>query len=765
MKNDNDTSIDKPRIIRTIILTAILFSFSNVFAELPQWDFDQDSDLRKWEPNAHLTNVVIEGGRLKAQAIDGDPFFYCRDIAFQAGPGQYVVIRMKADRPGIGELFWSGELEGRYSGLTEKKKIRFSIDGENDWQDIVLFPFWHTERTIRQLRLDVFNGSRFEIDWIRIMAWGDNRSPSRIHIWGLGGDISEWRIHPEASELFAPPIRIDVGDKNWVTVELKSGEEGIASILWACEKRHGLQSKQFRVRGDDQIHSYNIHMDDMPVWRDTIVAFGIRLPKSDNVQLKSIRLGDEPSGPGELEVNYFGFENGVNRAGRPCRLLAQIVNRGGSVQGIRGVHFYSTKGLNIISEPDRLLHEGLEHGERAEFVWEVLVEEAGSFEAHLSFKGKGFLPPRQSIQLKFSEAPHISDVNYIPEPKPVETDIDICGFYFPGWNSQEKWDCIHHTAPNRKPLLGYYDESNPECVDWQIKWAVENGISCFLVDWYWVQGRQHLTHWFEAYRKAKYRDFLKVAIMWANHNPPNTHSVEDWLRVTRHWIEHYFSMKSYYHINGKPAVFIWNPKGIRSDLGGSKIVRDAFHQSQELACAAGYRGITFVAMGYDFSVSHIRALHEEGYHNVTTYHEWGDRIDGGVSQKYFNFETVVQDSPAAWTKKEISSQTLEYYPLVDTGWDSRPWHGDKSMVIRGRTPALFERLLREAQSFCEVYDKPILILGPLNEWGEGSYIEPCTDFGFEMLEAIHNVFAKGNPASWPENISPSDVGLGPYDFP
>ena len=86
------------------------------------------------------------------------------------------------------------------------------------------------------------------------------------------------------------------------------------------------------------------------------------------------------------------------------------------------------------------------------------------------------------------------------------------------------------------------------------------------------------------------------------------------------------------------------------------------------------------------------------------------------------------------------------------------------MGVQGRTPALFERLLREAKSFCEVHNKPILILGPLNEWGEGSYIEPCTDFGFEMLEAIRKVFAMGGPASWPENVSPSDVGLGPYDF-
>ncbi|MBN2272524.1 MAG: glycoside hydrolase family 99-like domain-containing protein, partial [Sedimentisphaerales bacterium] len=101
----------------------------------------------------------------------------------------------------------------------------------------------------------------------------------------------------------------------------------------------------------------------------------------------------------------------------------------------------------------------------------------------------------------------------------------------------------------------------------------------------------------------------------------------------------------------------------------------------------------------------------------------------------------------------------------DTGWDSRPWHGDKSMVIQGRTPQLFEELLRQAKSFCEERGKTMLILGPVNEWGEGSYIEPCTEFGFEMLEAVRKVFATRVSTSRPVNVSPSDVGLGSYDFP
>lgn len=742
-----------------------LTSVGQLSTSLPKWEFDSERDVHVWQPNAHLNNTTIKDSALHARTINWDPFFLCRDVSIEARPHQYVVVKMRAGRAGIGELFWSGRLEGQYGGLTEEKKLRFSVSGENQWQEIVLLPFWHTERVIRQLRLDLYEGSDFEIDWIRIKEWGQNSPSSSVSVWDLGGDTSTWQVRPSASELFAPAIELNVSGKTWVAVELASDSGGMASILWACKDTPGLQSEEFPIRGDGKSHFYNVQMAGIPAWHNRLVAFGIRLPKEAKIRLNHIQIASEPFGPGELEVNYFGFENGVNRAGRPCKLLAQVVNRGGRGQGIRQVHLHVPTGVRILSEPNDLGHPGLEYGDVARFAWEITAEKPGRYPIHLSFSGKGQLPSDQKITLEFTEAPSIPRAVYVPKPRPIKTDIDICAFYFPGWESTAKWDCIRKVAPGRKPLLGYYDESKPECVDWQIKWAVENCISCFLVDWYWVQGRQQLTHWFEAYRKARYRDLLKVAIMWANHNPPGTHSTDDWLQVASHWIDRYFPLSGYYHIDGKPAVFIWDPKAIRKDLGSLQAVRKAFDKSQTLARNAGFGGITLIAMGYDFSESHIRTLKEEGYSGVTTYHEWGSGIDGQVTQKLFSYEDVVRQSPEAWKKKNEAADGLVYYPLVDTGWDSRPWHGYKAMVIQGRTPRLFEELLRQARTFSKENDKGILILGPVNEWGEGSYIEPCTELGFEMLEALRSTVAAGPSSGWPVNTSPSDVGLGPYEFP
>ena len=129
------------------------------------------------------------------------------------------------------------------------------------------------------------------------------------------------------------------------------------------------------------------------------------------------------------------------------------------------------------------------------------------------------------------------------------------------------------------------------------------------------------------------------------------------------------------------------------------------------------------------------------------------------------FSDVVETVAASWSRQRDSQGAMTYYPVVDTGWDSRPWHGNRAKAILGRNPALFTQLLEKAKTFVEETEVPLLILGPMNEWGEGSYIEPNTEFGFAMMNAVRNVFGEGDPSTWPQNIAPVDVGLGTYDFP
>ena len=85
---------------------------------------------------------------------------------------------------------------------------------------------------------------------------------------------------------------------------------------------------------------------------------------------------------------------------------------------------------------------------------------------------------------------NIQLANYVPEPKPATSDRIVAAHYYAAWKRgapgvHNGFDDLH-TYPERTPLMGYYDEGNPEVADWEIKWATEHGINCFIhccCDW------------------------------------------------------------------------------------------------------------------------------------------------------------------------------------------------------------------------------------------------------------------------------------------
>ncbi len=747
----------------TAMISACLLLAS---ATLPAWEFNNADELHVWTPNAHLAEVAVTDGVVHARATDWDPFFSCRQVEFTATPWQYLVVRIKASQPGSGELFWSKDLEGQYGGTSQEKSTSFNVKGDGQWEEIPIFPFWQREGLIRQLRLDLYDDTAFDIDWIRILEWGAGATPlTDGYRWELeGGKLDAWQVHPNSSDYFAPPLDLPLEGRGWVSICLSATKDAEGCALWAVKDQWHVQSESFAIRGDGRKRHYNVEVGSFPSWAERLCAFGLRLPREAGIQLESAAIVFEPEGPGELAVNYFGFENGANRAGRACSVLAQFENRGGSPIDLIEAQLQVPDGLQVTRAPEMPGFTALEYADLAELRWEVTAARPGTYEAFLELPG-GIVPEPPRTVLRFLPSVEAAPAEYVPAPRPVQTDIDLCMYYFPGWATDAAWDCIRRVAPNRKPLLGYYDESRVEIVDWQIKWAVENGVKCYLVDWYWNKGNQHLTHWFEAYRKARYRDQLQVAIMWANHNPPGSNSREDWRTVTKEWIDRYFNLPAYYRLNGKPALFLWDPSALRNDLGGSAQVKEALAESQAMAQAAGYPGIEFVVVNADTTSGLVKQLEEEGYAGATNYHEWGRAVEMSQTPKRARYEDVAATAPEAWAKRDAMSGSVIYYPDVDTGWDSRPWHGSKSLVIEGRSAPLFERLLAEAKRFSEAHDKRMLVFGPANEWGEGSYVEPCTEYDFDMMEAIRKVFAKGDPSTWPVNIGPSDVGLGGYAFP
>ncbi|MDO5582079.1 MAG: glycoside hydrolase family 99-like domain-containing protein, partial [Planctomycetia bacterium] len=343
------------------------------------------------------------------------------------------------------------------------------------------------------------------------------------------------------------------------------------------------------------------------------------------------------------------------------------------------------------------------------------------------------------------------------------------------------------TLPHIKPLLGWYDESNPEVIDWQIKWAVEHGISTFYVDWYWNQGVRRLDHWVKAFYKAKYRSYLKWCLMWANHNPPGAHSTEDTIRVTKFWIDNYFKTPEYYCVDGCPVVQIWTWFNIDRDfieearqkgeiLQKGEGVKRALDLIRKQVRAAGFKGVYFVAMNPPHRF--LDLVKKVGFNETGTYGYQGGSIFSRLSKEekesvlkkygtkdHTPYHYAVETVYSVWEERMKACSDLPAMVFIPTGYDDRPRCFSESVITVGRTPDLFREACQKAKDFCRKYNIKRVVLDPVNEWQEGSILEPNEDYGFGYYNAFRDVFCQKPKEGWPADLTPKECGLGPYDYP
>jgi Glycosyltransferase WbsX len=349
----------------------------------------------------------------------------------------------------------------------------------------------------------------------------------------------------------------------------------------------------------------------------------------------------------------------------------------------------------------------------------------------------------------------------IPPPAPVSTGGYLVGaYYFPGWPSYAKWRQLDD-FPERMPLLGYYREGDPVVMDWQIKWAVEHGISFFAFDWYWDRGERQLEHALrDGYLHARFRSSLKFCLLWANHNAPGSFSEPDLLAVVDHWIDHYFRLPEYLTLDGRPMVIIFSPSSLTSDMG-SEAVRQGFDRMRARARERGFPDLFIVAATGPGGVPLEKRLGQrkfEGYDAATGYnYPRAGMDDDGLRGSY---DAAVAGYQAIWDAIARAG-IIEYFPVTEPGWDSRPWDGDKALVRTERHPEKFKLMLANARRFTDSHPvaggRKIVLVEAWNEYGEGAVIEPHCEWRFAYLDAVREVFSTAPRTH--RDATPGELGL------
>ena len=392
--------------------------------------------------------------------------------------------------------------------------------------------------------------------------------------------------------------------------------------------------------------------------------------------------------------------------------------------------------------------------------------------ALMALGGSAMADPRAS-------APAEHRASYVPEPRAASTEYLIGAHYFPGWKegTHYGWGKIE-PYPERKPLLGWYDEGSPEVADWEIKWAVEHGISFFVYCWYRDTGNLgkpvtpeaiylgHAIH--DGLMKARYRDKFHFAIMWENANAAGVSSLEDLMQnLLPFWIETYFKHPSYLKVDNKPLLFVYYPDGLVRDFGGAGEVRAALDEMRAACRKAGFDGLTVLGEYRGDDPAGSAKLRDCGFDYSFAYC-WH------TEQRRPTPEQARARQMSALKARERPG-VLPFIPTATMGWDPMPWQDDSpgapwlnpDTMTRWRlTPDEYRKLLVQIKA--EMRRLPadglghrMLLLDNWNEWGEGHYLAPHAEHGFGYLEAVREVFTRKD--NTPDYRLPQELGLGPYD--
>ncbi len=352
--------------------------------------------------------------------------------------------------------------------------------------------------------------------------------------------------------------------------------------------------------------------------------------------------------------------------------------------------------------------------------------------------------------------------------------------YGKGWT---EWQIVKHATPRfpghrqpRVPLWGYEDEADPTVFARKIEAAADHGLDSFIFDWYWYNDGAFLNRCLdEGYLQAPNRDRLKFALMWANHDwldimplkrseraapkllYPGNVSLQTFLDATDYVINTYFKAPSYWRIDGCPYFSIYELYRIVQSFGGVEAARQALDIFRRKTQAAGFPDLHLngVIWGIQLLPGEQRIANPRelvsalGLDSVTSY-VWIHHIEmPDFPETPYSF---VHEAIQKYWAQASADYGVPFYPNVTVGWDATPRIVQSDSfdpagypfipTLKDSTPAAFKTALADAKHFLDkrANQPKILNINAWNEWTEGSYLEPDTEYGMAYLEAIRDVF-------------------------
>lgn len=337
---------------------------------------------------------------------------------------------------------------------------------------------------------------------------------------------------------------------------------------------------------------------------------------------------------------------------------------------------------------------------------------------------------------------------YLPQYHPIAENNEWWGEGFTEWSNvaSATGNWHGHNQPRLPADMGYYDLRLPEVYDKQTSLASEYGIDGFCFYYYWFNGRKILEKPLQNILDKKTRPF-PFSICWVNENWTRSWdgmtgevlvSTEHSLEMNTRFIEDVFpilSDENYIRVENKPVLTVYCAEKL--DLTDETLtVWREYCRSRGLGeiyiCAVQSFGFGDPTdLGYDAAIEfppHAIPSKNEGVSHLEIENVSGLVPDfKGKVFSYPNFADHAMNRPR------------ENYTLHRTcmlAWDNTARRGKQAHIYGHFSVDKYQQwMLTNMRKAVVEQSDPLVFVNAWNEWAEGSYLEPDTVYGHELLAA------------------------------
>lgn len=341
---------------------------------------------------------------------------------------------------------------------------------------------------------------------------------------------------------------------------------------------------------------------------------------------------------------------------------------------------------------------------------------------------------------------------YLPQFHPIPENDEWWGNGFTEWTNVRRARSMFrgHQQPKVPAELGYYDLRDPQIRIAQAELATRHGIGAFCYYHYWFNGKRLLEQPLDAVLSSGEPD-MPFMLCWAN---------ENWTRVwdggrshllleqryseadDRDHIHHlvqYFEDPRYVRVGGRPVVLIYRPALLPEPRRTADTWRS---EAQRLGVGVPY-------------ICHVEAFADEVRDPATIGFDAAvefapdfrlipplGRVGGALQKlsarglaprrrlhRVFDYDKLIEIMLAK------PARSHSWFRAMTPGFDNTPRRKIDGLIVKGTSPALFQRWATELFVDAGHRNSPFVFINAWNEWAEGAYLEPDEYWGHGFLAA------------------------------